>query len=297
MITAARGGQSVLGTVAPGAVGKGAFLSSAGEREYHLFVPHVYGGQRLPLVVMLHGCKQDATDFAAGTRMNVVADEFDCFVLYPQQSKAANPSRCWNWFMAHDQRRNQGEPLIIADLTREVIRAYGIDDRRVFVAGMSAGGAMAATLGATYPDLFSAIGVHSGLPYRAAGNLWSALSAMKVGTEDDSLTRSAPMRTIVFHGSEDGRVHPRNGEQVITQFLGSRLPGTSPSEPQAGEFNGRAYERTLFRDSRGDTQAEQWLIHGAGHAWSGGGIDGSYTDAMGPDASREMLRFFLEEAS
>jgi poly(3-hydroxybutyrate) depolymerase len=173
------------------------------------------------------------------------------------------------------------------------METYGIDDRRVFVAGMSAGGAMAAVLGALYPDVFSAIGVHSGLPFRAAGNLWSGLAAMRLGTEDYSLTKSAPMRTIVFHGSKDTRVHQLNGEQVINQFLGANRSAKTLEEAKTGECNGRAYTRHIFRDANGGTQAERWLIHGAGHAWSGGSRDGSFTDAMGPDASLEMLRFFL----
>lgn len=281
--------------IAAGEFSGGSYTSSAGRRDYKLFAPHRYHGQALPLVVMLHGCTQDPDDFAAGTRMNQVADEKDCFVLYPQQSKAANPSLCWNWFNALDQERGHGEPSLIADMTREVIKTYGIDTRQVFVAGMSAGGAMAVILAATYPDVFSAIGVHSGLPYQAAQNLLTALSAMRRGAKDYALKNLKPVRAIVFHGSKDRKVHPRNGEQIILQLLGPSPASTAGKRLtlQTGTKNGRSFERKVFRNPAGSTLAEQWLVRGTGHAWSGGSVEGSHAEPAGPDASREMLRFFL----
>jgi poly(hydroxyalkanoate) depolymerase family esterase len=281
--------------IAAGEFAGGSYANSAGRRDYKLFAPHRYRGQALPLVLMLHGCTQDPDDFATGTRMNQVADEKDCFVLYPQQSKDANPSLCWNWFNAPDQERDQGEPSIIADMAREVIKTYRIDPSQVFVAGMSAGGAMAVILAATYPDVFSAIGVHSGIPYQAAQNLLTALSAMRRGAQDHSLKNLKPVRAIVFHGSKDRKVHPRNGEQIIRQLLGPSTASTTGKglTVRTGVKNGRSFERKIFRNPEGSTLAEQWLVRGASHGWSGGSAEGSHVEPAGPDASREMLRFFL----
>jgi len=284
-----------LAPIAAGEFSGGSYANSAGRRNYKLYAPHRYHGQALPLVVMLHGCTQDPDDFAAGTRMNQAADEKDCFVLYPQQSKAANPSLCWNWFSALDQQRDHGEPSIIADMARDVMRTHRIDTRRVFVAGMSAGGAMAVILAATYPDVFSAVGVHSGIPYQAAQNLLTALSAMRRGAKDNALMNLKPVRTIVFHGSKDRKVHPRNGEQIILQLL-DPSPASAAGKRvtlQSGTKNGRSFERKVFHNPEGSTLAEQWLVRGTGHAWSGGSAEGSNAEPAGPDASREMLRFFL----
>ena len=281
--------------VAPGEFGGGSFANGSGLRDYKLFVPRAYHGQALPLVVLLHGCTQDADDFAAGTKMNAIADEHDCFVLYPQQSRAANATLCWNWFNAADQQRDRGEPSIIADLTRAIIRTYGVEKSKVFVAGMSAGGAMAVIVGAMYPEIFSAVGIHSGMPYQAAQNVFTAMSAMRRGAEDYALKNLAHVRAITFHGSKDTRVHPRNSEQIIVQLLGAdppRKPGKRLTM-QTGTRSGRSFERKIFRDAEGRTLAEQWLVKGTAHAWSGGSPEGSHTDPTGPDASREMLRFFL----
>ncbi|MDP9089348.1 MAG: PHB depolymerase family esterase [Pseudomonadota bacterium] len=281
--------------IAAGAFSGGSYTNGAGCRAYKLFAPHRYHGQALPLVVMLHGCTQDPDDFAAGTRMNQAADESDCFVLYPQQSKTANPSLCWNWFNALNQQRGHGEPSIIADMAREVIKTCGIDARQVFVVGMSAGGAMAVILAAAYPDLFSAVGVHSGIPYQAAQDLLTALSAMRRGAEDSALKNLKHVRAIVFHGSRDRKVHPRNGEQIILQLLGSSPASTTGQGVilQTGTKNGRSFQRKIFRHPDGRALAEQWLVKGTGHAWSGGSPEGSHVDPAGPDASREMLRFLL----
>ena len=198
----------------------------AGTRAYKVYVPSTYNGQALPLIVMLHGCKQNPDDFAAGTGMNAIAEQNDCFVVYPAQAHAANGSNCWNWFKAEDQQRDRGEPSIIADITRDVIREYHIDPSRVYVAGLSAGGAMAAIMGATYPELYAAIGIHSGLPVGAAHDLPSAFAAMKNGgaTKEPRNAREAPIPVIVFHGDRDTTVHPRNGEQALAQCIGQTSP-------------------------------------------------------------------------
>jgi poly(hydroxyalkanoate) depolymerase family esterase len=243
---------------------------------------------------MLHGCTQSPDDFAAGTRMNVVAEEHTCLVAYPAQAASANASKCWNWFSPRDQQRGGGEPSLIAGITRHIMRDYAVDPERVYVAGLSAGAAAAAIMGTTYPDLYAAIGVHSGLACGAASDLPSAFAAMSQG---DAPVRGSGSRrmipTIVFHGDRDSTVHPRNGDQVVAQSA-SAVAGLQTSVQRGRVPGGHAYSRTLHADARGQTVLEQWVVHGAGHAWSGGSTAGSYTDPRGPDAAREMLRFFLE---
>jgi poly(hydroxyalkanoate) depolymerase family esterase len=273
---------------------EGAFGDSHGSRRYKLFIPSDHAGQPLPLLVMLHGCLQDPDDFALGTRMNAIAGEQRIFVLYPEQSEAANQTRCWNWFNAANQRRDQGEPSIIAGMTREVIRSYNIDARRVYIAGMSAGGAMAAIMAATYSDLYAAVGIHSGMPYGAAQNFLAAIAAMKDGAAIGAPLPSRSIPLIVFHGDQDMVVNSRNGERLLSQWLGDGVPNRrqETSTAQAREGNGRAFTRTRYHDGAGHAVAENWLVHDAGHAWSGGGSAGSFADPAGPDASREMVRFF-----
>jgi poly(hydroxyalkanoate) depolymerase family esterase len=278
------------------------FHNKTGHRAYKLFVPSGYHGQAVPLVVMLHGCKQSPDDFAAGTQMNALAEEQTFLVAYPAQEASANPAKCWNWFSPTDQQRDLGEPSLIAGITRQVMRDYSVDPRRVYVAGLSAGGAAAAIMGATYPDLYAAIGVHSGLACGAAHDLPSAFAAMHqgkggkahvrgvFGTED----RERLVPTIVFHGDRDGTVHPRNGDQVIAQAGALSATGLQQQVQHGRSPGGHRYSRTAFLAASGETLCEQWVIHDAGHAWSGGSPSGSYTDPQGPDASREMLRFFLE---
>ncbi|MCJ7798846.1 MAG: PHB depolymerase family esterase [Polaromonas sp.] len=259
---------------------------AAGMRKYKLYVPPRATAKALPLVVMLHGCTQNPDDFAAGTRMNELALERDFLVLYPAQAQTANIQRCWNWFKHNHQQRGRGEPSILAGMTQAVMRQHNIDPQRVYVAGLSAGGAMAAILGDSYPDLFAAVGVHSGLATGAASNVQGALSAMKSGAAASVPSGRTPP-TIVFHGDQDATVHPDNGEQVVGASAGAAEP-----ELAQGRGNGRAYTRRIYRETGGAVQAEHWAVHGTGHAWSGGSARGSYTDAQGPDASEEMLRFF-----
>jgi poly(hydroxyalkanoate) depolymerase family esterase len=278
----------------PGSFVEGVYANSQGSRRYKLFIPSRAAGKPLPLLVMLHGCLQDPDDFALGTQMNAIAEELHFFVLYPEQSETANQTRCWNWFNAANQRRDQGEPAIIAGMTREMIQSHKIDARRVYIAGMSAGGAMAAIMAANYSDLYAAVGIHSGMPYGAAQNLLAAITAMKDGAAVGSQLPSKSIPLIVFHGDQDLMVNSRNGEQLISQWLDGPAPGRrqEASTAQAHEGNGRAFTRTLYRDGAGNLIAENWLVHDAGHAWSGGGSAGSFADSAGPDASREMVRFF-----
>ena len=282
-----------------------AFMGQAGTRAYKLYIPSTYKGQPLPLIVMLHGCTQSTDDFAVGTQMNLVAEERAFFVAYPAQPKSANGSKCWNWFNPGDQQRDRGEPSLIAGITQQISRDYAIDPKRVYVAGLSAGGAAAAIVGAAYPDIFAAIGVHSGLPCGAASDLTSAFSVMRQGNPKASsrLPQSSTFHghgrlvpTIVFHGDKDTTVHPRNGHHVIEQSRSNGL-GELRSVTQLGHVaGGRSYSRTSHFDVSGRPILEMWVVHGAGHAWSGGSPAGTYTDPHGPDASREMVRFFLEHS-
>ena len=291
----ARPGHRPKAEVPPGEFLAGSFSTRAGARDYKLYVPSGHHGQALPLVVMLHGCTQTPDDFASGTRMNAAAELKPCLVLYPAQAQRANSGRCWNWFKSNHQKRDRGEPSIIGGMTREIITRYDVDPRRVYVAGLSAGGAMAAILKSTHPDLFAAAGVHSGLPYGAAHDLPSALAAMK-GQPRWSAGRDHDLTPlIVFHGDADTTVHPRNGGEILAQAVPGSDASVSASrtEVKHGQVpDGHPFTRTLYRDHAGRVIAEHWLVHGAAHAWSGGSEEGSYVDPQGPDATREMLRFF-----
>jgi poly(hydroxyalkanoate) depolymerase family esterase len=276
-----------------GRIEAGTYSASAGARAYKLYIPPQAGKAALPLVVMLHGCTQDADDFARGTAMNELAKAQGFYVLYPEQSHKANPQRCWNWFKHSHQARGRGEPALLSGMTRKIIASHRIDTRRVFVAGLSAGGAMAAIVAEAYPELYAAAGVHSGLATGVASDLSSALGAMQRGPQG-AHEGAAGVPTIVFHGDADRTVHPGNGERVISASAAADAAGVEVGQGVAS--GGRRYTRQVHRDSRGAVLAEHWIVHGAPHAWSGGSATGSHTDPAGPDASAEMLRFFLERA-
>jgi poly(hydroxyalkanoate) depolymerase family esterase len=284
----------------PGEFIAGSHSNQAGTRPYKLYVPTGYAGKTLPMIVMLHGCTQTPDDFAAGTGMNSLAEERKFFVLYPAQTPAANGSRCWNWFKRSDQHRDKGEPAIIAGMTREILNRYHIDVGKVYVAGLSAGGAMAAVMGATYPDLYAAIGVHSGLAAGSAHDVPSAFAAMRGRSPASPRGIAHPARAmpvIVFHGDRDTTVHPRNGEQVLSQSGGRNAASGNTVSAEHGQVpGGHAYTRTVQVDPTGRVIHEHWVVHGAGHAWSGGSTRGSYTDPKGPDATRAMIRFFYQDA-
>ncbi len=295
----------------PGQFVSRSYSNAAGARAYKLYIPKTYAKKRMPLIIMLHGCTQNPDDFAAGTRMNELADKHAFLVAYPAQSANANGSNCWNWFNVSDQARDRGEPSLIAGITREVASSYRVDEQRIFVAGLSAGAAMAVILGATYPELFAAVGAHSGLPYGAADDVPSAFAAMRGSSgpifsgrglkSRTSTPRVAPTRappTIVFHGDHDTTVHADNGSKIVAQAiaLGRAQTGCLKKSVQAQvSANGRESTITIYRDSMMRPCIEQWVLHGAGHAWSGGCSNGSYIDERGPDASAEMVRFFLAQ--
>jgi poly(hydroxyalkanoate) depolymerase family esterase len=270
------------------------FANSAGSRTYKLYIPSRYNGEALSLVVMLHGCTQSPDDFAAGTRMNEVAEEYAFFAAYPAQSQSANPSKCWNWFDGTHQQREHGEPSLIAGITRQIMSEFRVESERVYVAGLSAGGAAAAIMGMTYPDLYSGIGVHSGLACGAARDIPSAFAAMRQGGASSANVthpRKSIVPTIVFHGDGDRTVNSVNGDEIIAQSEATSLGITTSHGKAPG---GMSYTRTVRTDDSGRSILEQWVLHGAGHAWSGGSTAGSYTEPRGPDASREMIRFFLQ---
>jgi poly(hydroxyalkanoate) depolymerase family esterase len=274
----------------PGQFITASYTNDAGTRDYKLYVPSTYTGQPSPLLLMLHGCTQNPDDFALGTGMNVLAEEWNCIVVYPAQSQQANAHRCWNWFNAIDQKRDQGEPAILAGLTRDVMARYVIDPAQVYVAGLSAGGAMSAILGTLYPELYAAVGVHSGLPFAAAHDLPTAIAAMKGDFRRPKGDKVRETPIIVFHGDQDATVHPANGEELIRRRR--RHPREEVAVEPGKVPHGHAYTRTVHRHPDGSIHAEHWLVHGFGHAWSGGNNLGTYTDGKGPDASREMMRFF-----
>ncbi len=264
--------------------------TAAGRRRYKLYVPAGAATAPRPLVLMLHGCTQSPDDFAAGTGMNRIADETGLLVAYPEQTAAHNASKCWNWFKPGDQRRGGGEAALLAAIPADVARDVPIDASRVFVAGLSAGGAAAAVLAREYPDVFRAVGIHSGLACGAARDLPTALAAMKNGAPARVATTD-PVPTIAFHGSADRTVNPVNARHVLADAIAGLA---APTVERGRSPAGTAYTREAWRDAQDRPRAEAWTIEGAGHAWSGGSPAGSYTDPRGPDASREMIRFFLD---
>ena len=291
-------GRAPTGTTASGQWVENTYSNAHGSRPYKLYLPGGYTGENVPLLVMLHGCTQSSLDFASGTRMNELADKHMFLVAYPEQTASANGSKCWKWFEASDQQRDQGEPSLIAGMTRQIMSHYTVNDRQVCIAGLSAGGAMAAIMAATYPDLYAAVGVHSGLPYGAAHDLRSAFTVMKQGANRRSRSIAETIPLILFQGDADTTVAPINADQLVDQWLEASERGSDTNQRRdsrrvEGQIaGGHRYTRSIYHDSYGHPIVEKWIVHQAGHAWAGGSPNGSYTDAGGPDASREMLRFF-----
>lgn len=295
----------------------GTVTNPSGSRSYKLWIPDGYTGKtRLPLVLMLHGCTQTPDDFATATRMNEVADKNNFLVVYPEEPAAANPLKCWNWFDSLHQSRGQGEPSLLAEVVEKVRADYRVDARRVFVAGFSAGAAMAVIMGAVYPELFAAIGVNSGLAYKAATNLNEARAAMAQGAGDavhlGQLAYQAMgdskhmMRLILFQGAQDSIVAPANAVQVIAQWAQTNdyvddgrdndsvddvADKTTDSVTAPGSY---AYKKYIYNDRHGKPLMERWIVRELKHAWSGGTGGASYTDPKAPDAGQEMWRFFRE---
>jgi poly(hydroxyalkanoate) depolymerase family esterase len=293
------------------------YNGSAGSRPYFVYTPANYQpGTIVPMIVMLHGCTQTPADFAAGTQMDQLADQKQFIVVYPQQTSTYNLEDCWNWFDPADQSRGSGEPAIIAGIVQTVEQStaqWTIDSHRVYVAGLSAGAAMAVLLGATYPDIFAAIGVQSGLEYKAATTSNDAFTALRQGGPDPmqqgqvaytamgSVTRVVP--TIVFHGTSDYTVYPVNGEQVVRQWMQTdhlssdktyNASFTRPTSTTNGQVaGGHSYTVYTWNDTEGNEVQEYWLVNGMGHAWTGGSSSGTFTDSQGPGATQATYNFFM----
>lgn len=269
--------------------------NTTGSRSYKLYLPASNPRRPKGLILMLHGCTQTPDDFAVGTHMNALAERQGLAIAYPAQTVRDNAARCWNWFNSANQVRGSGEPAILASLARKLKTEFGLDRDAVFVAGLSAGGAMAAVLADVYPDVFSAAGIHSGLARGAAQDMSTAVTAMRKGgtpggTPPGVALPSDPVRRIVFHGDTDTTVHPSNASMIVAAAMGG---DAAPAKVTKRSFRGRSYVRSVFAGPDGAVQLEFWMIEGAGHAWSGGRVAGSFTDAKGPDASAQMVRFFL----
>jgi len=275
--------------------------SAAGSRSYRLYLPSGLAKSKRPkgLVVMLHGCSQSPDDFAKGTHMNALAEKHCLAIAYPAQTGNHNAAACWNWFKPGDQQRGAGEPAILASLARKLMKEFGLERDGVFVAGLSAGGAMAVILADVYPEIFAAAGVHSGLARGAASNVMTALSAMRKGGASQALApaitgRTSPVRRIIFHGDADSTVHPSNAPLIVAAAMGGAV---APARTDKRAVRGRGYTRSAYAEPDGAVVVELWMIEGAGHAWSGGRAAGSYTDSKGPDASAEMIRFFMAKGA
>lgn len=289
--------------------------AAGGTRNYRVWIPDGYQtGSALPMILMLHGCTQNPNDFAAGTQMNLLADQYKFFAAYAEQPSSANGSNCWNWFLPEHQTRNSGEPSVLAQIVRDVQTNYAVRADRTFVAGISAGAAMTVILGAAYPDLFAAIGVAAGLEYRAGSDVLSGVIAQQLGGPDPNAqgqiafaemrSRARRMPLIVFHGTLDATVQPVNGAQVIAQwaqtndFIDDGFDNDSVDNIADQIFTGtvpnggRTYTRSIYADAEGRPLLEFWSVEMMRHAWSGGSSAGSYTDPTGPNASFEMVRFF-----
>src|SRR5260370_39419029 len=238
---------------------------------------------------MQHGCTQGPMDFAAGTRMNELAEGHTFLVAYPEVAPSANGSQCWNWFQESDQQRDGGEPSLIAGMTRQIMSQYQVECSRVCVAGSAAGGAIAGIVAAMYPDLYAAVGVHSGLAYGAAHDLPSAFAAMQQGTVSHAQHLREIIPLIAFHGDSDTTVALVNADGLLDQWLQAAsaglgsVPGVEAEQGQV--VGGHAYTRCIYHDVSGQTLMEHWTVHQARHAWSSGSPSGSYTTPQVPDAA------------
>ena len=300
----------------PGSSGRfvdGTVTTTAGSRRWRLWIPEGYdASRRYPLVVMLHGCTQDPNDLARGTRVTEHADREGLLVLLPEQPDSANPKKCWNWYEPAHQRRDAGEPSLIAAATRQVVRDWSVDARRTYVAGISAGAAMAALVAVAYPEVFAAVGLHSGIPYRAAATVMEGIGAMAKGASDvaklarlareEMSTRVRPIPAIIVQGADDAVVRPVNATHSRDVWLAMNALARGASTTVAAapgrderQVGGLTVTRECYHGQAGarECEVQTLTVSGLGHAWSGGSKDGTFTDERGPDATAEILRFLL----
>ena len=285
------------------------YTNAAGSRRYKLYVPGAYDpSRRRMLVVLLHGCTQDPDDIARGTRIAGHAERDGFLALLPEQPESANPKKCWNWYDRAHQGRDAGEPSLIVGMTDEVVRAYAVDPARVHLAGISAGAGMASLVAVAYPERYASLALHSGLAWRAATDVMGALGAMAKGVSDADAqgasaleamgARARAIPTLVVHGGKDAVVNPVNGSQSARQWAvtAARALGVPSlaTRQTTGEEGGYGWTRTCHSDASGGCLVEELVVHELGHAWSGGSREGTFTDERGPEATREMVRFFRE---
>ena len=302
-----------------GAAGRfvdGTFTADAGSRRWKLWVPTGYdASRRHPLVVLLHGCTQDPDDLARGTRVTEHADKVGALVLLPEQPESANPKKCWNWYDPAHQRREAGEPALIAGMTRQVMVEWSVDPRRTYVAGISAGAAMASNVSIGYPDLYAAVALHSGIPYGAAANVMQGVAVMANGAADTTVLAHAavramgsharPMPVLIIHGANDAVVRPVNATQTRDAWIAMNAlargeqtgvdAAVTPGLASQADGGGLRFTRECLgrRPTGGGCEVETLIVDGLGHAWSGGSRAGTFADERGPDATAEILRFLL----
>jgi poly(hydroxyalkanoate) depolymerase family esterase len=301
----------------------GKVKNPSGSLEYKLFVSSAYRKEKsVPLVVMLHGCTQKVEELAAISGINELADKNNFLVAYPEQSVAANPLKCWNWFDPKHQSRDAGEPSLIAAVIQDIRTSYNIDEKRMYVVGISAGGAMAVVMGTAYPELFAGLGVIAGTEYKAALNVQDGLTAMKQGGPDPNqqgllafqAIQKSPVGTktrlplIVFQGTKDPYLSPVNTDQLITQWAQTHdylddgkdndsVSIRSAKEKKVDVPGGYSLTKSSYSDSQGHLLLEKWIVEGLGHAWPGSSVANPFADAKGPNATEEMWRFFSETTS
>ncbi|MEO5904979.1 MAG: PHB depolymerase family esterase [Gemmatimonadaceae bacterium] len=277
--------------------------TATGPRRYKLFIPSSYDGEAaIPLVVVLHGCTQDPDNVARGTRFNEASEQSKVLVAYPEQPAAANGLKCWNWFDAAHQKRDKGEPALIASITRQVMSDMKVDSHRVYLVGLSAGAAMALTVAYAYPEMFAATGLHSGIAYGIATSTAEAVRRMGVGAADPvdfgaavvkGIGSNHPIPAIVFQGKSDRTVNARNAGNIVAQLKTGFNPSMLTASKEKSDTTAQGYHFTRRVFGR-PSLIEEWSVDELGHAWSGGSKDGTYTDERGPDATREIMRFLLE---
>jgi poly(hydroxyalkanoate) depolymerase family esterase len=287
----------------------GSYSAAAGTRAYRGYVPSTYTpGTAMPLIVVLHGCTQTADSIRQLTRYDQLAEAKGFIAVFPEQPPSANFLRCWNFFLDAHMHRGTGEPSLIAGITNWVRQRYTVDPRRIYVAGLSAGGAMASVMGASYPDLYAAVGIGSGCEYAATATCagWRSSDPTKAAQAAyaEMGQRARVLPVIAFQGDKDFTVPPVNADQLVKQWTitadladdhvaNGSVSGT-PTTTLTGQVpNGRAYTTRYYADADGRELVQYWSVHGMSHAWSGGCSCALHADPQGPDATAAMYAFLM----